>query len=145
VLGRKSERRADHVAHPAVTYGEGETGTFEVVLRSPGINKIKVIKELRSRTLPHMDLVQARALVLAAEASPQVVLRFASRDQADDAVTGFEAAGAIAAVASGDGLLPDTPVGFVNTATSSHFVCQFCGADASGSHCDNCGAPRKIS
>jgi ribosomal protein L7/L12 len=136
VLGRKSKD-----ADPAALQ-EDATGPYRVVLQAVGPKKIFVIKEMRALTNPHMDLARAKALVDAADASPQVVLRFEDQARAEEAAAQFGRAGATAVVVEGDAVLaPVSPMAVGTVVTS--FTCPFCATVSSGSHCDNCGAPRR--
>lgn len=119
---------------------EDASGPFQVVLRSSGGNKIAVIKELRTLSKPNLDLADAKALVLAAAASPQVLLRFEDRERAETAAARFRAAGAEADVE--EGLVAAAAPAGGGTQTLTQFTCRFCATVSYGSHCDNCGAPR---
>jgi ribosomal protein L7/L12 len=135
VLGRKTKD-----SDSSVTAQEDATGSYRVVLQATGPKKISVIKELRSLSRPQMDLAQARDLVNAAEGSPQAVLRFEDQTRAEAAAAQFGRAGATAVVVEGDAVLaPVSPVAVV----VSSFTCPFCAKVSSGSHCENCGAPRR--
>ena len=119
---------------------EDACGPYQVVLQSAGGNKIAVIKELRALSKPHLDLPDAKRLVLAAEASPQVLLRFEDRGRAEAAAARFEAGGAVADVEEGD-VVAAAPAGGA-AQIGMQFTCPFCTTVSFGSHCDNCGAPR---
>lgn len=122
---------------------EDTTGPYQVVLQAAGNNKIAVIKELRALSKPNMDLAKAKALVLAADASPQMLLRFEDRGRAEAAAAQFWRAGAMAVVVEGDAVSASVPLpSAVGGAAATLFTCPFCRTASSGSHCDNCGAPR---
>ena len=75
----------------AAEAGEEKT-SFSVVLTGIGDKKIEVIKVVRDAT--QKGLKEAKDLVDAAAASPQVVKENAKKEEADDLKKKFEAAGA---------------------------------------------------
>ncbi len=72
--------------------GEEEKTSFNVQLTAIGDKKIEVIKVVRDAT--GKGLKEAKDLVDAAVAAPQVVKENASKEEANDLVKKFEAAGA---------------------------------------------------
>jgi ribosomal protein L7/L12 len=135
VLGRKAKD-----ADPTGVQ-EDASGPYRVVLQAVGPKKIVVIKEMRSLSRPQMDLAHAKALVDAADASPQVVLRFEDQARAEAAAAQFGRAGATAVVVEGEPVSALVAPSEGVVATS--FTCPFCATVSSGSHCENCGAPRR--
>lgn len=69
-----------------------EKSSFNVVLTTVGDKKIEVIKVVRDAT--QKGLKEAKDLVDAAAASPQMVKEGAKKDEAEDLKKKFEAAGA---------------------------------------------------
>ena len=78
-------------AAPAGTAAEEKT-SFNVQLTAIGDKKIEVIKVVRDAT--GKGLKEAKDLVDAAVAAPQIVKENASKEEANDLVKKFEAAGA---------------------------------------------------
>ena len=78
-------------AQGAAPAGEEKT-SFNVVLSSVGDKKIEVIKVVRDAT--GKGLKEAKDLVDAAAAAPQMVKEGAKKEEADDLKKKFEAAGA---------------------------------------------------
>ena len=66
-----------------------EKDEFDVILESPGDQKIQVIKEVRAIT--NLGLGEAKALV---DGAPKAVLEGAKKEVAEDAKAKLEAAGA---------------------------------------------------
>ncbi len=67
-----------------------EKTTFEVVLKDAGVNKIGVIKEVRT-VVPGLGLADAKALV---EGAPKTIKEGATKDEAAEIKKKLEAAGA---------------------------------------------------
>jgi len=85
------------VAAPGAAGGEAgkgeaveEKSEYDVILSSPGSNKIAVIKAIRE-VKPDLGLKDAKDLV---DNAPKPILEAASKDQANDAKSKLEAAGA---------------------------------------------------
>jgi len=70
-----------------------EQTVFNVVVVSSGANKIQVIKALRE-LVPTLGLKEAKDMVDAAAAAPQMVKEGAKKEEAEDLKKKFEAAGA---------------------------------------------------
>ncbi len=84
------------VAGPAAGGGEAEEvekTSFNVVLKEIGDKKIQVIKEVRALT--GLGLKEAKALV---DEAPKAVKEGVSKEEADEARSQLEAAGAVVAV-----------------------------------------------
>jgi large subunit ribosomal protein L7/L12 len=81
-------------AAPAVAGAEAaeEKSSFNVILTTVGDKKIEVIKVVRDVT--QKGLKEAKDLVDAAVASPQVIKEEAKKEEAEDLKKKFEAAGA---------------------------------------------------
>ena len=84
------------VAGPAAEGGaaEEEKTTFDVILKEFGDKKIQVIKEVRSLT--GLGLKEAKALV---DSAPKAVKEGVSKDEAEEARSQLEAAGAVVELA----------------------------------------------
>jgi len=67
-----------------------EKGTFDVILKEMGSNKIAVIKEVRG-AVPGLGLAEAKALV---EGAPKTIKEGATKQEADEIKKKIEAAGA---------------------------------------------------
>ena len=72
---------------------EEEKTSFNVILKEIGDKKIQVIKEVRALT--GLGLKEAKALV---DAAPKAVKENVPKEEAEEARTALEAAGAVAAV-----------------------------------------------
>src|SRR3981081_2993584 len=83
-------------AGPAAGGGGGaapaaeEKGTFDVILKEMGANKIGVIKEIRT-AVPGLGLAEAKALV---EGAPKTIKEGVTKQEADEIKKKVEAAGA---------------------------------------------------
>ncbi|HAF03142.1 MAG TPA: 50S ribosomal protein L7/L12 [Spartobacteria bacterium] len=67
-----------------------EKSTFEVILKEMGLNKIGVIKEVRS-AVPGLGLAEAKALV---EGAPKTIKEGVTKQEAEEIKKKIEAAGA---------------------------------------------------
>ena len=84
------------MAGPAAGGGEAEAEektSFDVILKEIGDKKIQVIKEVRALT--GLGLKEAKGLV---DAAPKAVKENVPKEEAEEARTALEAAGAVAAV-----------------------------------------------
>ena len=81
-------------AAPEEVKPEEEQSEFDVILKEFGANKIAVIKAVRELT--PLGLKEAKDLV---EAAPKPVKEAVSKDEADEAKTKLEDAGAVVEVA----------------------------------------------
>ncbi len=72
---------------------EEEQTSFNVILKEIGDKKIQVIKEVRALT--GLGLKEAKAVV---DAAPKAVKEGVSKEEAEEAMTALEAAGAVAAI-----------------------------------------------
>ncbi len=72
---------------------EEEKTSFDVILKEIGDKKIQVIKEVRALT--GLGLKEAKAVV---DAAPKAVKEGVSKEEAEEARTALEAAGAVAAI-----------------------------------------------